>query len=369
MKIVLKTLGVLCIATAVAILSACGASKEAPSTSIAVDKSDKIEVKVVVVTMFELGEDEGDTAGEFQLWKERAGLDKRFAFPQSHHDLFMNEQTGVLGMVTGMGTAKSSSAIMALGLDPRFDLTKAYWLVAGISGFDPNDASIGSAAWAEYLVDGDLGHEIDPREMPDDWEFGFFPLFTKGPFPKEKPINQGEMFQTNVKLRDWAFELTKELDMPDDAHIAQERAKYTQYPNAQKAPFVMKGDQLAAMTFWHGEVLNQWANRWVDYWSDGKGEFVSSAMEDTGTAQSLTYLDRAGKVDYDRFMVLRTASNFTVPGPGLTPAENLAAEGEDYAGLTLALESAYLVGGTVVNTIVNNWDRYATQLPYEAAEK
>ena len=30
-----------------------------------------IKVKFVVITMFEIGEDSGDKAGEFQLWKER----------------------------------------------------------------------------------------------------------------------------------------------------------------------------------------------------------------------------------------------------------------------------------------------------------
>ena len=35
---------------------------------------------------------------------------------------------------------------MALGMDPRFDFSDAYWLVAGIAGIDPEDASIGSAA-------------------------------------------------------------------------------------------------------------------------------------------------------------------------------------------------------------------------------
>ena len=50
--------------------------------------SDKpIPVKFVLVTMFEIGEDEGDQAGEFQLWKERQNLSVRIPFPQSHHDL------------------------------------------------------------------------------------------------------------------------------------------------------------------------------------------------------------------------------------------------------------------------------------------
>src|SRR3990170_8561162 len=76
------------------------------------------EVKVVVVTMFEIGEDTGDVAGEFQLWRERQKLHERLPFAH-HHDLYLNRETGVLGMVTGMGTANSATAVMALGLDPR----------------------------------------------------------------------------------------------------------------------------------------------------------------------------------------------------------------------------------------------------------
>ncbi|WP_250460331.1 purine nucleoside permease [Microbulbifer litoralis] len=324
-----------------------------------------IPVRVVVVNMFEIGEDQGDTAGEFQLWKERQQLDQRFPFPQSHHDLFLNPDTGVLGMVTGMGTNKSASAVMALGLDPRFDLSNAYWLVAGISGFDPAEASIGSAAWAEWLVDGDLMHEIDSRELPEDWETGIFPLFAHGPYPEKRPPNQGEMFQINGELTEWAYQLTKDIDLGDDEAIAEQRKAYSGYPNAQRKPFVLKGDNLAGMTFWHGEHLNRWANKWVDYWTEGQGNFVSSAMEDTGTAQSLRYLDRAGKADYERLMVLRTASNFTVPKPGTTAAESLLSEGEDYAGLALSLESAYRVGSRVVDTLVENWDQYREQMPYE----
>ena len=33
------------------------------------------------------------------------------------------------------GTARTAATIMALGLDPRFDLTHAYFLVAGISAY------------------------------------------------------------------------------------------------------------------------------------------------------------------------------------------------------------------------------------------
>lgn len=324
-----------------------------------------LPVKVVVVSMFEIGDDTGDIAAEFQLWRERQNLSQELDFAH-HHNLYYNPQTGVLGMVTGIGTANSASAVMALGLDPRFDLSKAYWLVAGIAGFDPEDASIGSAAWAEYLVDADLAHEIDAREMPAGWPTGYFARGTKKPYDPAKPEPTGEMFRLNPTLTEWAFQLTKNVQLPDSDIIAKRRALYVGYPNAQKPPFVLKGDNLAGMTYWHGKLLNDWANGWVDYWTEGRGEFVSSAMEDTGTYQSLTYLDPTGKVDKDRVMVLRTASNYSMQPPSLTAAENLLMDHDGYAGLEASVEAAYRVGSTVVDEIVSHWDLYADQIPGSA---
>jgi len=55
--------------------------------------------------MFEIGEDQGDKAGEFQLWKAGQKLDTCLPFPASYHDICLNPETGVLGIVTGMGTS------------------------------------------------------------------------------------------------------------------------------------------------------------------------------------------------------------------------------------------------------------------------
>jgi purine nucleoside permease len=326
-----------------------------------------IPIKMVIVTMFETDADSGDKAGEFQRWNERRQLDTTFPAPFMHHDIKVNLETGVLGIVTGMGTANASASIMALGLDPRFDLTEAYWLVAGISGFDPENASLGSVAWADYLVDGDLAHEIDAREIPADWSHGYFPLFSQGMQDKtRKSYSLGEVFQLNESLVDWAFELTKDMQLPDHPSLAATRDLYTEHEVAQRVPFVLRGDQLAAMTFWHGELMNQWANEWTDYWTQGKGEFVSSAMEDTGTYQSLAYLDNAGKANKNRLLVLRTASNYTLPPPGITAVDYLLAEQHDsYAGLDAALENAYLVGSVIVDEILNNWNTYKNKTPGE----
>ena len=323
-----------------------------------------LPVKVVVVTMFEVGADSGDAPGEFQLWKERRHLDTRIPFPQSYHDLWYNPDTQVLGMVTGMGSIRSATATLALGLDQRFDLSHAYWLVAGIAGVDPADASVGSAVWTHYLVDGDLAHEIDAREIPKGWKSGYFALHSKGPGdPTPLDPANGEMFELNPALQDWAYGLTRAIKLPDDPQIAAERARYKGYPMAQRPPFVLKGDNLAAMTFWHGRLMTRWANDWVRFWTRGKGEFVTSAMEETGTFQSLTYLDRIGRADKRRVLVLRAASNYTMPPPGIAPAPYLLRENQGYAGMSSALDSLYRVGSVVVDELLAHWDRFGPAPP------
>ena len=322
-----------------------------------------IPVRVVVVTMFERGADTGDEPGELQYWVERNHLDRVLPFPQGYHDLRMNGD-GVLAVLTGVGTAKATAAIMALGLDPRFDLSKAYWLVAGIAGMNPNRGSLGSAAWAEWGVDGDLAREIDAREIPAGWKTGYLPL--RGAVPYEQPhtSNEGEVYHLNAPLVEWAFRLTRNVALPDSDAMREARSLYDS-PSARRPPSVMKGDTLSAGTFWHGELLNQWAIDWVQYQTGGKGDFVTTAMEDTGTLQSLTLLAKAGRVDLDRVLVLRTASNFDLPPKGMTAAENLARLklGKGYTAYLPALEAAWRVGSAVVDEIVHNWTRYRETVP------
>ena len=350
---------------------AAGAPVASPATVAAVQHcvparpcKAKLPVRVVVVTMFEIGKDTGDAPGEFQLWRERRSFPVTLRFPQGWHDLSYDPATGVLAIVTGMGSIKSATAALALGLDDRLDLSKAYWLISGIAGIDPEDASIGSAAWAHYLVDGDIAHEIDAREIPADWTSGYFALHSKGPADPTPlaPVN-GEMFELNAGLRDWAFGLTKEITLPDNPAIAAERAKFTGYPKAQLPPFVLKGDNLAAMTFWHGARMTDWANQWTRFWTRGQGEFVTSAMEETGTFQSIEYLTKVGRADRNRVLVLRAGSNFTMPPPGTDPATYLLRENQGYAGMTAALESLYAVGGKVVDELTMHWDRYGAAPP------
>ncbi len=336
----------------------------------AIAGEEKLAVKVVVVAMYEVDEARGDYPGELQFWVERLALDTELAFPSGESNLFLNDE-GVLAFVTGGGIPNATASVMALGLDPRFDLSKAYWLVAGVAGADPADLSLGSAAWARHVVDGDLAYEIDGREIPKDWPYGLFPLGSKRPASSPEDLYPGWTLSTisfslNRQLVDWAFSITRDLELEDTPGLATYREFYRGYPQAQKPPFVTIGDTLSSSTYWHGELLNQWANDWLHVYAGVDANFMTSNMEDSGTLTAFHRLARTGLVDIDRILVLRTASNFTMQPPGKTAVWSKTTPYPDRG--RPALESAFLVGNTVVQALLANWSRYENQLPQKEAK-
>jgi purine nucleoside permease len=311
-----------------------------------------IEVKVVVVAMFEIGADTGDAPGELQYWVERDHLDRVYPLAAGYHAARMNDQ-GEMAILTGQGTANAAATIMALGLDPRFDLSHAYWIVAGIAGACPDRASLGSAVWARYMVDGDLGYEIDAREIPADWPTGYVPLRKTQPYEEPAAPLDGQVFVLNRELAEWAFNLTKATPLADSDHLKEIRSHF-EGAAANRAPFVTMGDEVSSSTYWHGKLFDSWATRWMRYFTAGKGEFVTTAMEDTGTLQSLQFLAHAGRVDGQRVLVLRTVSNYDRQPVGMTAAESLAAQRVSKFGAYLpSLESAYAVGHVVVKELLS----------------
>jgi len=263
-----------------------------------------------------------------------------------------------MAVLTGQGTAHAAATIMALGLDPRFDLSHAYWLIAGIAGASPERASLGSAVWARWVVDGDLGYEIDAREIPPDWTTGYVPLRKTRPFEAPADPLAGQVFALNASLAEWAFNLTRATPLGDSQQLQEIRSHFDGAA-AQRPPFVTMGDELSSSTYWHGKLFDAWADEWVSYFTGGKGEFFTTAMEDTGTLLSLESLANAGRVDRRRILVLRTVSNFDRQPRGMTAAESLANQRvSKYGAYQPSLESAYTVGHVVVRELLDHWARY-----------
>ncbi len=314
-------------------------------------------IKAVVVTMFEHGEPRGDRPGEMQFWVERYPFIRELPFEAGVRPLWTNDR-GVLLVCTGAGTANATASIMALGLDQRFDLSEAVWLVAGIAGGDPLDVSLGSAVWARQVVDGDLAYEIDAREIPETWPYGLIPLGATDPVLPGESIGQGwsvdtVSFALNESLVNWVYQATKDVPLVQSESAQTLANLYEGFPRAQELPQVRIGETLASSTYWHGARLNEWANDWVQVQSDLEKNFMTTNMEDSGTLAAIRRLDHVGRADIDRVLVLRTVSNFTMPPPGRTAAWSATSPYPD-AGAQ-ALEAAYRVGRQALDELLKIW--------------
>lgn len=152
--------------------------------------------------------------------------------------------------------------------------------------------------------------------------------------------------------------------MLDDSDKLKEIRAHFDGAAAGRPPFVGLGDEISSSTFWHGKLLDAWAAKWVPYFTRGKGVFATTAMEDTGTLQSIELLAHAGRVDSKRVLVLRAVSNFDRQPRELTASESLAKQRIGaYAAYLPALEADYRVGHTVVGELLTHWARYEAEIP------
>jgi purine nucleoside permease len=339
--------------------------------------AERLPVKVVVLAGFEVGDDTGDAPGELQFWVEREGLTQQETILKIDHPLVHNAQ-GLYALVGGntrdhdLSASRISELITALCLDPRYDLAKTYWLIDGIAGLDPAVGSIGSAAWAENVVNGDAMREIDDRELPAGWPFGLFAIGTKAPnelpgvtpeqgggWGGEQPVYSMNR-PLNAGLARWAQAVSKDVVIPDSPALAAFRRRYTNYPAAQLPPSVIIGDALGSMRYWHGQSRTEWARGWVKLWTKGKGTFATTSMEAQTYADVLAHMAEEGRVDFSRVMVLRTGANYCLPPPGTPIMETM---GDETLGTSVSLEAAYRVGAAVAHELLAHWDRYEHSIP------
>lgn len=67
-----------------------------------------------------------------------------------------------------------------------------------------------------------------------------------------------------------------------------------------------------------------------------------------------------GYLDFDRVLVLRTASNYSMPPNGESVLKTI---GDESTGTNAALEAAYRVGSVVADELLKHWDRYENTIP------
>ena len=174
-------------------------------------------VKVMIVSMF---------GPEGQVWLDNLGPWQTVTVPGLSPD-YPNvncNRDDVCVMTTGMGHANAATSIMALVFSDLFDLRRTYFLVAGIAGIDPARGTLGSAAWAKYLVDFGIQWELDAREKPTDWPTGFLGINTKSPTEKPPLDYRTEVFALNASLADAVYSISRNVKLSDsdEAKVARE---------------------------------------------------------------------------------------------------------------------------------------------------
>ncbi|TFW31157.1 purine nucleoside permease [Duganella callida] len=313
-------------------------------------------VKVMIVSMVDQ---------EAGLWSDALQLRQAIAVPglSPRFPLVRCNADDVCQMVTDMGKANAAASVAAVVHSGLFDLRAAYFLVAGTGGIDPAAGSTGSAAWARYLVDGDLAWELDARERPAGWSTGYLGINMRTP-TDAPPLHYGtEMYRLNEGLLNQALALSRGVTLADAPAAQGFRARYGAAP-ANQPPQVRQCDALTGNTRFHGALLGQRARDWVRLLTAGQGTYCITAQEDNATYTALRRGAQAGLLDDQRVAVLRTASDFDRPPPGMTPLESLT---EDSGGYPIALRNLYLAGAPLVREIVANWPRWQAGPPPDSA--
>jgi len=346
-------------------------------SSLKAASNEKIAPKVIVLSGFEVADDTGDAPGEFQFWVEREKLTGTLEVPGAPHPLRFNAD-GLYASVAGntrdpnLTTVPASELIMALCLDPRLDLRKTYWIINGISGIDPASGPIGSAVWAADVVDGDAMREIGEKEMPATWPYGLFAIGTVA--PDQLPPKHADAggwggatlaytmnYALNPDLTRWAYEFSKSHATLDDLPALKAwREKYTAYPAAQLPPQIMMGATLSSARYWHGEPRTIWARNWVKLWTGGRGVLSTTAMEQAAYTGTLQRMAAKGFVDFNRVMMLRSASNYCLPPTG---QDVMTTIGDESLGTLPGFEAAYRAGSVVVHELLAQWPRYQDKIP------
>ena len=311
-------------------------------------------VKVMIVSMFK---------PEGQVWLDKLG--PWHAIPvvglsQDYPEVHCNRR-GVCVVTTGMGHANAAASIMALALSDRFDLRRTYFLIAGIAGINPLRGTIGSAAWAKYLVDFGMQWEIDARDIPPGWKSGFLGIHTRNGNEKP-PLNyRTEVFALNPRLADAAYGLSRDVTLADSALAQAARAKFSAAP-ADRPPAVIECDTLSDDTWWSGKAIGERASQWTTLLTDGKGDYCTTQQEDNATYEALIRASNAHLVDLNRVATLRTGSDFDRPYPGQSNADNLL-DANQQGGFPLAIDNLYRSGNPLVEAISTHWDQWRNGVP------
>jgi len=309
-----------------------------------------LPVKVLIINLFSL---------EAAPWIKALKPTKEIRVPglSADYPAVKCNADAVCQMTTGMGHANAAASVMAVLFSGLFDLHRSYFLLAGIAGIDPLRGTIGSAAWARYVVDAGIAHEIDAREMPPGWKDGYFGVLTDTPEQVPAFDYRTEVFRLDEALLQKALALSRSVVLEDGKELREYRRHYPAAP-ANQAPTVIQCDTLSGDTWWSGAILSERARHWTRLLTDGKGVYCTTQQEDNAVLAALTRGATAGLVDLKRVAVLRSGSDFDQPYPQQTVLASMQAQRALPGAVSISADNLVRAGMPLVDAIVQDWNQW-----------
>jgi purine nucleoside permease len=317
-----------------------------------------LAVKVMIVNMFQL---------EAAPWLAALRPEREIAVPglsQDYPAVHCNGD-GICQMTTGMGHANAAASMMAVLYSGLFDLRRTYIIVAGIAGIDPERGTLGSAAWARYVVDSGIAHEIDARELPRGWRDGYFGILTDSPDEVPQFAYRTEVFRLDEALLQQALAASGSVALEDSDDARAYRRHYAAAP-ANQPPRVIQCDTLSADTWWSGHRLGEHARRWTRLLTGGNGVYCTTQQEDNATLNALTRGAQSGLVDLKRVAVLRTGSDFDRPYAHQSVFASMRAQRALSGALRISTDNLVRAGMPLADSIARHWDLWRDGVPAAA---
>ncbi|ODV79067.1 purine nucleoside permease [Suhomyces tanzawaensis NRRL Y-17324] len=309
--------------------------------------------KAFIVSMFELERDP---------WLKELDFVHNITLPglsPAYPTLYCSTNYTICQITTGEGEINAASTITALTLNPLFDLSKTYFLIAGIAGGEPAYTTLGGVTFAKYAVQLALEYEVDyvdyHNTMPN-WTTGYYAYGTHDQNEYPGNVYGTEVFEVNEQLRDRAVELASRAELNNGTEQnAKFRSLYNQTA-ARSLPAIAKCDVATSDVYFYGATLNNYFSSFASMMTNGSAVYCASAQEDNASLEAFVRAQKFGLVDYDRIVVMRTISDFARPPPLMDNNTVGFFNQADQGGIQASLDNLVKAGLPFIHDILAEWD-------------
>lgn len=313
--------------------------------------------KVVVVSMFMLERDPWLKDMDFVHNVSIPGLAP--LYPQVH----FTTDYSIMQFTTGEGEINAAASVSSLLLNPLFDFSKTYFLIAGIGGGESSLTTIGSATFAKYSVQIGLQYQVGYNEYiktNPNWTSGYFGYGVDNPWTYPSNVYGTEVYELNENLRDRAIQLARTGELNNGTERNVEFRTLYEEEAAKSSPSIVACDVYTSDNYYFGNELSDYFKSYGEMMTNStdskKFQYCSSAQEDNASLEAFLRMDLHGLVDFSRIVVMRTISNFITPPPLYANDTVGYFNDVDKGGIQASLDNLVNAGKPFVEDIIKNWD-------------